>query len=215
MLINNRFNIPFLIIRDADAMDMEQRTDELFSEMVKVGRELTQEQIDELKASIFVVPKYSIEGYFVNEMFLKHTGIDREVLQGMIKCYECQYNHFCDNSATESDRKKISSWYQPKHLLENFEDKFKAADENTRKKYQEQYERQWRSFSECTSCAEDIEKFFDGRNKLNEFTHEKKKAKEEYLVQFLEGYSIDELRTSEISGLILALESVCSHIYTS
>lgn len=215
LLINNRFNIPFLIIRDADAMDVEQRTDELLSEIIKIGRDLTQERIDELKASIFVVPKYSIEGYFINEMFLKNTGIDIEILQGMIKCYDCQYNHFCENSTTESDRKKISSWYQPKHLLENFEDKFKAADENTRKKYQEQYERQWRSFSECISCTDDIEKFFDGRNKLNDFTHEKKKAKEEYLVQFLERYSIDELRTSEISGLILALETICSHIYTN
>lgn len=213
LLINNRFIIPFLIIRDADAMDVEQRTDELLSEMVKVGRDLTQEQIDDLKASIFVVPKYSIEGYFVNEMFLKNTGIDREILQGMIKCYECQYNHFCENSTTESDRKKISSWYQPKHLLENFEDKFKAADENARKKYQEQYERQWRSFSECISCAGDIEKFFDGRNKLNKFTHEKKMAKEEYLVQFLETYSIEELKASEISDLVMALENICKKIY--
>ena len=151
--------------------------------------------------------KYSIEGYFVNEMFLKNTGIDREILQGMIKCYECQYNHFCEKSRTESDRKKISSWYQPKHLLENFEDKFKAADENARRKYQEQYERQWRSFPECISCTSDIEEFFEGRDKLNEFTREKKKAKEEYLVQFLESYSIEELKASEISDLVLALEN--------
>lgn len=213
LLINNRFNIPFLVIRDADAMDAEQRTDELLSEIIKIGRDLTQEQIDELKASIFVVPKYSIEGYFINEMFLKNTGIDREILQGMIKCYDCQYNHFCEKLTTESDRKKISSWYQPKHLLENFEDKFKAADENARKKYQEQYERQWKSFSECISCADDIEKFFDVRNKLNEFTHEKKKTKEEYLVQFLEPCSIEELKASEMTDLVIVLENICKKIY--
>ena len=213
LLINDRFNIPFLIIRDADAMDVEQRTDDLLSEIVKVGRDLTQEQIDGLKESIFVASKYSIEGYFVNEMFLKNTGIDTEILQGMIKCYECQYNHFCENSRTESDRKKISSWYQPKHLLENFEDKFKATDENARKKYQEQYETQWRSFSECKSCASDIKDFFNGRNKLNKFTHEKKTAKEEYLVQFLEPYSIEELKASEMSDLVIVLENICNKIY--
>lgn len=107
LLINNRYKIPFLIIRDADAMDVNQRKDELLSEMVKMGRDLTQEQIDGLKESIFVCHQYSIEGYFVNEMFLKNIGIDPEVLQGMIKCYECQYNHFCRVSTTERDRKKL------------------------------------------------------------------------------------------------------------
>lgn len=134
-------------------------------------------------------------------------------LQDMIKCYNCQYGHFCRKSATESDRKKISNWYQPKHLLENFEDKFKANDEEARKNYQVQYEKQWRNFSDCENCEHDIEKFFDGRNKLNEFTHEKKKAKEEYLVQFLEPYSVEELKASEISDLVRALETMCKKIY--
>ncbi len=213
LLINNRFNVPFLIIRDADAMDVEQRTNDLLTEIVKVGRDLKQEQIDSIKAAIFIAPKYSVEGYFVNEMFLKNTGIDIDILQGMIKCYDCQYGHFCANSTTDSDRKTISNWYQPKHLLENFEDKFKSNNEGARKNYQLQYEKHWRSFPKCTSCGSDIEKFFEGRDKLNAFTHEKKKAKEEYLVQFLEGYSIDELKVSEISDLVLALEAMCNQIY--
>ncbi|MCL3784099.1 AAA family ATPase [Roseburia hominis] len=213
LLINNRFNIPFLIIRDADAMDIEQRTNDLVSEIIKVGRDLTQNQIDSIKTSIFIASKYSVEGYFVNELFLKNSGMPMSTLQDMIKCYNCQYGHFCRKSATESDRKKISNWYQPKHLLENFEDKFKANDEEARKNYQVQYEKQWRNFSDCENCEHDIEKFFDGRNKLNEFTHEKKKAKEEYLVQFLEPYSVEELKASEISDLVRALETMCKKIY--
>ena len=37
ILINNKFNIPFLIIRDSDGMDVEQRTQELLSDIVKVA----------------------------------------------------------------------------------------------------------------------------------------------------------------------------------
>lgn len=213
LLINNRFNIPFLIIRDADAMDIEQRTNELLTEMVKVGRDLTPKQIEEIRESIFIASKYSVEGYFVNEMFLKTSQIDMSILRDMLKCYNCQYSHFCINSVTDSDRKKISNWYQPKHLLENFEDKFKAKDEEARKNYQEQYEKQWRKFSGCTNCEQDIEKFFDGRNRLNRYTHEKKKAKEEYLVEFLVPYSVEELKASEISELVIALETMCKKIY--
>jgi type III secretory pathway component EscR len=63
------------------------------------------------------------------------------------------------------------------------------------------------------SCDSDIEKFFEGRNKLNEFTHEKKKVKEEYLVHFLEAYSLDQLKASEISDLVIVLEAMCKKIY--
>lgn len=212
LLINNEFNIPFLIIRDADAMNVEQRTDDLLSEMIKVGRNLSQEQINRIKSSIFIADKYSIEGYFIDELFLKSAGISTDILNGMIKCYNCQYDHFCNSVATQNDRKRISNWYQPKHLLENFEDKFKVNDEG-RKKHQEKYEQQWRMFSNCTNCEEDIEIFFEGRNRLNEFTHEKKKNKEEYLVQFLEPYSIEKLKESKISNLVIALENLCKRIY--
>ena len=212
LLINNKFNIPFLIIRDADAMNVEERTNNLLSEMIKVGRDLSQEQINRIKSSIFIADKYSIEGYFIDELFLKSAGISTDILNGMMKCYNCQYDYFCDRAVTQNDRKKISNWYQPKHLLENFEDKFKVNDEG-RKKHQEKYEQQWRMFSNCTNCEEDIENFFEGRNRLNEFTHEKKKNKEEYLVQFLEPYSIEKLKESKISNLVIALENLCKRIY--
>ena len=128
-----KFNIPFLIIRDADAMNVEERTNNLLSEMIKVGRDLSQEQINRIKSSIFIADKYSIEGYFIDELFLKSAGISTDILNGMMKCYNCQYDHFCNSVATQNDRKRISNWYQPKHLLENFEDKFKVNDEGRKK----------------------------------------------------------------------------------
>ena len=70
-------------------------------------------------------------------MFLKTIEIDNALLEDTIKCYECQYNYFCSNAVTEKDRKQIANWYQPKHLLENFEDKFKASEEEAREKHKE------------------------------------------------------------------------------
>lgn len=213
MLINNKFNIPFMIIRDSDGMSAEQRKIGLLDEIVKVGKDLSQEQIDNVKKSIFIASKYSIEGYFINAMFLKTTEIDNALLEDSIKCYECQYNHFCSSAVTEKDRKQIANWYQPKHLLENFEDKFKANEEEAREKHKERYEERWRGFQKCKTCENDINNFFEGRNKINKFTRAKKLSKEEYLVQFVEKYSIDELKTSEMQDLISALEKMCNAIY--
>lgn len=213
VLINNRLNIPFLIVRDSDGMKAEERTTELLNEIVKVGRNLTEEQIENIKESIFIASKYSVEGYFVNELLLKNTGIDENLLENMIRCYECQYNHVCENTVTTTARQEIAKWYQPKHVLENFEDKFKATDYEAKEKHKERYEAKWRGFSKCSTCDGDVEKFFEGRNELNKYTHEKKLSKEEYLVQLMEGYSLDELKSSDLKELILALEKICEIIY--
>lgn len=213
ILINNKFNIPFLIIRDSDGMDVEQRTQELLSDIVKVGRNLSEDQIKDIKQSIFITSKYSIEGYFINELLLKETGIEEQLLRNMIRCYDCQYNYFKESAVTTADRKQIANWYQPKHLLENFEDKFKATDDENREKHKMIYEAKWKAFDRCQSCETDIECFFEGRNELNKFTHEKKLSKEEYLVQLMENYSLEELKMSDLKDLILALETMCSTIY--
>ncbi|MBS6869559.1 MAG: AAA family ATPase [Firmicutes bacterium] len=213
ILINNKFNIPFLIIRDSDGMDVEQRTQELLSDIVKVGRNLSEDQIKDIKQSIFITSKYSIEGYFINELLLKETGIEEQLLRNMIRCYDCQYNYFKESAVTTADRKQIANWYQPKHLLENFEDKFKATDNENREKHKMIYEAKWKAFDRCQSCETDIECFFEGRNELNKFTHEKKLSKEEYLIQLMENYSLEELKMSDLKDLILALETMCSTIY--
>lgn len=213
ILINNKFNIPFLIIRDSDGMDVEQRTQELLSDIVKVGRNLSEDQIKDIKQSIFITSKYSIEGYFINELLLKETGIEEQLLRNMIRCYDCQYNYFKESAVTTADRKQIANWYQPKHLLENFEDKFKATDDENREKHKMIYEAKWKAFDRCQSCETDIECFFEGRNELNKFTHEKKLSKEEYLIQLMEKYSLEELKMSDLKDLILALETMCSTIY--
>ena len=213
ILINNKFNIPFLIIRDSDGMDVEQRTQELLSDIVKVGRNLSEDQIKDIKQSIFITSKYSIEGYFINELLLKETGIEEQLLKNMIRCYDCQYNYFKESAVTTADRKQIANWYQPKHLLENFEDKFKATDDESREKNKMIYEAKWKAFDRCQSCETDIECFFEGRNELNKFTHEKKLSKEEYLIQLMENYSLEELKMSDLKDLILALETMCSTIY--
>ena len=48
---------------------------------------------------------------------------------------------------------------------------------------------------------------------FNENAAIKKKNKEEYLVQFLEPYSIEKLKESKISNLVIALENLCKRIY--
>lgn len=213
LLINNKFNIPFLIIRDSDGMNVELRSTELLNDIVKVGRNLSEEQIENIKKSIFIASKYSIEGYFINEILLANTGIEKNLLKNMIRCYECQYNYFCAKAVTNADRQQIANWYQPKHVLENFEDKFKVNEHEAREKHKMRYEAKWKEFDQCISCDANVENFFEGRNELNKYTHEKKLSKEQYLVQLMENYSLDELKMTEFKDLICALETMCSTVY--
>lgn len=213
LLINNRFDIPFLIIRDSDGMNVEQRKKELLEDVKKIGRDLAEKQIENLEESVFIVSKYSIEGYFINEKILGNTGINSGLLKEMVRCYDCQYNYFFSNAVSEKERRQVSNWYQPKHLLENFEDKFKVTESEKREAHKKRYETKWSSFSKCENCENSIDKFFEGRDVLNNYTHAKKCAKEEYLVQLIESYSVEELKTSNLSELVVALEKMCGTVY--
>ena len=204
LLINNKLNIPFLVIRDSDAMNVGERKNNLKKDILSLNMNLTDQQLEIIDNSIFIVPHYSIEGYFVNEHFLKQTGINEVYMSDMIRCYNCQYNHYSEGS-TESCRKTIANWYQPKHLLENFEDKFNAKEEEKKAKHKIKYEEFWRKFEKCNSCPHSIDNFFLGRDELNRFTHDKKIKKEDYLISFIKDLSIDELNNTSLNGLVLRL----------
>ena len=213
LLINNRLEIPYLIIRDSDGMLVDERKKELLQEITNVGRNLTDEQIHAISDRIFVVSKYSMEGYFVNAAYLIKSGIDEELMTDMIGCYECQYCYYSSLKSTEANRKQIASWYQPKHLLENFEDKFKAEDTMARQKYKQLYEERWTGFDKCSSCEKSISRFFEGRDIINTYTHNKKLAKDEYMVELIESNSLEELRSNGFNDLVEVIETLCDQIY--
>ena len=213
LLINNRLEIPYLIIRDSDGMLADERKKELFQEITNIGRNLTDEQIHAISDRIFVVSKYSMEGYFVNAAYLIKSGIDEELMSDMIRCYECQYCYYSSLKSTEANRKQVASWYQPKHLLENFEDKFKAEDTMARQKYKQLYEERWTGFDKCSTCEKSISRFFEGRDIINAYTHNKKLAKDEYMVELIESNSLEELRSNGFNDLVEVLETLCNQIY--
>ena len=213
LLINNRLEIPYLIIRDSDGMLVDERKKELLQEITNVGRNLTGEQIHAISDRIFIVSKYSMEGYFVNAAYLIKSGIDEELLIDMIRCYECQYCYYSNLESTEANRKQVASWYQPKHLLENFEDKFKAEDTKARQRYKQLYEERWAGFEKCSSCENSISRFFEGRDIINVYTHSKKLAKDEYMVELIESNSLEELCSNGFNDLVEVLETLCNQIY--
>lgn len=74
-------------------------------------------------------------------------------------------------------------------------------------------EAKWNGFRKCQACDDNVEKFFEGRNELDKYMYKKKLSKEEYLVQLMENYSIDELKASGLRELMIVLETMCSIIY--
>ena len=202
-----------MIIRDSDGMPVEDRKKELMQEIANVGRDLTDEQIHAISDRIFIASKYSMEGYFINAAYLIKSGIDEELMNDMISCYTCQYHYYTNLDSTEANRKKIVSWYQPKHLLENFEDKFKAEDTMARQKHKQLYEERWMGFDKCSSCEKSISRFFEGRDIITAYTHNKKLAKDEYMVELIESDSLEELRSNGFNDLVEVLENLCNQIY--
>ena len=213
IIINDKYDIPFLIIRDSDGMDPAKRKENLLDEIIKNGRELQPQQINKIRNSIFITKEYSLEGYYIDKILLKEIDFGDVSIDKVIKCYICQYERYLKDAGSESGRMNIASWYQPKHLLENFEDKFKANEKEFRKIHKEKYENRWKNFEQCHDCESDISQFLAGRDILNAYTHNKKCYKQEYLVELIRGYSVNELKKSKLCELVIVLEKMCSGIY--
>ncbi|MDM0656904.1 AAA family ATPase [Clostridium perfringens] len=215
VLINNRFNIPTLIIRDTDTKDSSVRKDELIAEIISNRRnELDDDVREKIIQSIRIIDKYSLEGFFIDEKLLSIINAPSIDIEKAIKCYECQYNYYTELAYNgKIPEKTISSYYQPKYFLEKFDDKFKANQLEQIEEYNLRYENQWRSFEKCSSCKENnINTYFDFRKKVNEYTKNLKLQKKDFMIECIIDKSIDELKQTKLKDIIQMLEEFIGKI---
>ena len=102
-LVEDRMNDnPIRFPRKIDAILMEDIAyffckDNFYQEFFKsiLERDFSgQDEVKDIKQSIFKTSKYSIEVYHGNALLLKESAIEEQLLRIMIRCYDCQYNYF-------------------------------------------------------------------------------------------------------------------------
>lgn len=101
LFLNKYFEIPVVIIRDADTNDPEKLKSDFLKEMFEFIEqyEFADSEIVEkkkkLRQNTYILQHYSIEYYFLDELFLKeyydYYCDDPKSLEIAITCYKCKY----------------------------------------------------------------------------------------------------------------------------
>lgn len=209
VLINNRFNIPTLIVRDADTKEREERRSTFIDEILKSRNEIDEDLKEKIVKSVRITEYYSIEGYFIDKNLLKDiVKTEEEKVINAVKCYECQYNFWSQEVYNNRENEKVlSSWYQPKYFLEKFLDKFKSSQEKDVEKYDQMYRKRWESFEQCNQCYESkLKDFFEIRELINKCSKNLKSKKKDLMIEIITEKSLEELEQTKLSSIIKMLE---------
>lgn len=160
LLINLNFNIPVIILRDADIKNPEELKEKLYEEVaITLLNEHQYENLeddeletkkDKLKESIHVLKEHSLEYYFIEKSFLEEFATDSEELEFAIKCYECQYkNQLAVSMSGNNQKNNFESYFQPKRFLEGFPD----AKKRDRESKELSLRKHWLEISKECSCG--------------------------------------------------------------
>ena len=162
LLINTNFNVPVLILRDADIEKPDILKDNLYNEVVLTllnepqytnwEKDKLECRKEKLKESIYVLNEHSIEYYFVENKFLSEFASDNIELDYAIKCYECQYRKQLEKARDgENQKNNFERCFQPKRFLRGFPD----ANEMNREKNEQSLKNRWLKISETCECTND------------------------------------------------------------
>ncbi|MFR9239952.1 MAG: ATP-dependent nuclease [Clostridium baratii] len=213
VLINNKFSVPVLIVRDSDAMDKEERRKEFINELISCRNNIGEDIKEKLSKSVWIVENYSIESYFIDYILLeKYFTENKEKLKKAIKCYECQYNHYAKLAIDNTSRKLVEKYYQPKLFLEIPTDKVKKDDSYGIRCKLEAYKKQWVKFEKCKECDNNLEVFFEVKEIINAISSNLKSQKSDLMIKILEENEIQKLKDSKIKGLINVIEEFVKKI---
>lgn len=215
MLINNRFVIPTLIVRDADAKEQGVRREELIAEIINSRNiEPTNEVKEKIRESVKVLEQYSLEAYFIDEKLLGDLNIENELICNIVNCYECQYNYYSNEVHNNRMKSEIlTKWYQPKYCLEKFDDKFNATQVEQIERHNQIYEEKWREFEKCKECTNsNIEHYIEGRRILNIYTKKLKIGKKDFMVECIRDKTIEELKETKLVEIINMIEEFIARV---
>lgn len=213
-LLNCHYDIPMLIIRDADSKTVEMQKEILKKEIKDVFNNTNSNVSDIKDEEIFIIGKHSIESLFLDKKIL--SEITSEVMaqcEEVINIYNLVYD---TQSSANMDEKRFAKFYQPKYFFEKKLDEFGWRDENSaRDKWEESYYSEWKK-AICKIYPDDAEEKFNTykmiREKVNKYTCQKAKDKVNYLLELVEKMNLDEMKNSLFINLVNRLEDFVSEV---
>lgn len=221
LLMNMHFDIPIIILRDADIDNPERLRETSYEEIAvtlleepqyaDLEDELVEEVKDKLRSSIHVLNEHSLEYYFVDDEFLNRFIEDKEKMEFALKCYECQYRYQLDEAKNGNNQKNnFESCFQPKRLLKGFPD----AKAWEREKKEEALRRRWLQASENCQCDNKykIDNFLEIRNQFLE-NIKKFQIQGNNLYEFIiRNNDIESLKDTKLNEFIQLLEKFIGRI---
>jgi predicted ATP-dependent endonuclease of OLD family len=218
LFLNKYFEIPVVIIRDADTNDPEKLKSDFLKEMFEFIKqyEFADSEIVEKKKKLVqntnILQHYSIEYYFLNELFLKdyydYYHDNPKSLEIAITCYKCKYNLLIDKvRKNQMSKEEFAKLYQPKRFLRGFLDK----NTNERERYEMYFKEKWEKLFDSCAC-EDVDErknnFFKVRdNIIQNISIKRKGEKSTFYTDVLRKHHLQELEMTELNEVIQILKN--------
>lgn len=213
-LLNYNYNVPLLIIRDADSKTAEEQRNALKKEISDALKNTSNRSNTVNDDEIFIVGKHSIESLFLfGKILAELTNCPVEDCEEVINIYNYVYDRQCIGVMTED---RFAKFYQPKYFLEKNLDSFGWRDENpNRERWDESYYSEWKKAIRIIypeKGDEKFDKFKRIREAVNAYTCQKAKENINYLLEIIERIRLDEMKNSLFKELVVALEDFLSKI---
>lgn len=211
-LLNCRYKIPLLIIRDADSKTVEKQKSKLKEELNKVinstnnYNDATEIEDDE----IFIIGKYSMESLFLTkEILSKITSESIAVCEEVVDIYNLVYDtQLLANMKEDS----FAKFYQPKYFFEKKLDSYGWKEDNSsRDIWDKSYYIEWEKAIKKVfpnNAEEKYNTYKKLREKVNQYTSKKAKDKVNYLLELVNEMSLSDLKDTLFAELVDVLEKL-------
>ena len=207
-LLNCHYNIPLLIIRDADSKTEDKQKDILKKELEDALNNTNSNVSDLSDDEIYIIGKHSMESLFLTKEILSELSAEPiDVCEEVVGIYNLVYD---TQSASNMNENRFAKFYQPKYFFEKKLDDFGWRDENpARDRWEESYYSEWgRAIKKVfpNDADEKYKAYKAMREKVNQYTCQKAKDKVNYLLELVEKMSLDEMKNSLFAELVDRLE---------
>lgn len=208
-LLNTVYDIPLLIIRDADSKTEENQRQCLIEDIQKLMDSTKTHTTQDIEDNIHIIGKHSLESlYMQSDILSQITQLDEEVCENVVKVYNDVYDYMLTTGLTEQQFARV---YQPKYFFEKNLDDFGWGDEKAhiRDKWDESYYAKWhKAINRVSEDKGDslFEQFRQVREKVNEYTASMAKMRKNYMLDLLGDMDSKYLKKGSFGGLVRKLE---------
>lgn len=221
LLMNINFDVPVLILRDADTKEpafqkgklCDEIIDTLFKEpqYLKMTKKELEMKKNKLKDSIYVLSNHSMEYYFIDKNYLSEFCLEGKKLEYAIECYKCQYEQQLSQALSKGGQyNNFENFFQPKRFLRGYPDK----KERYREVNEKSFNKRWEELSESCQCDNKykIDNFLNIREEIIQNINELYIGGNSYIEYIIQNNSLEVLKEGNINEIVELIEDFIERI---